>query len=306
MFAPAALLGAGCLLLLGVRRQHAVPLDMPLRAMSVPLAGTNGIDRDMSDDERRVTAVSDYVFRTYGPDSLTAFSLYVGYYQRQATGKSIHSPRNCLPGAGWQTVEAGKAAVMIAGNPVTVNRYLLANGPSQALVYYWYQGRGRVAHNEYTVKWDLLRDAVAHGRSEEALVRLVVPIRRAPGYTTEAWRRRIREAESVAQAAAAEVIPRLDGALPRWNAGKPADAEHGDNRVAGRDPRLRGEQVAGPMDQPSIFASSVVPVVGATLSTRQRVNDGAGVVGDDPAHAPAAKPRRITRIVNRPAMHRHA
>ena len=111
---------------------------------------------------------------------------------------------------------------MVEGQPQTVNRYILANGQSQALVYYWYQGRGRVAADEYTVKWDLLRDAVAHGRSEEALVRLVIPIRRAPGYTTEAWRRRIDAAEEVARAAAAEMIPRLNRALPAWETGKPA------------------------------------------------------------------------------------
>ena len=222
LFAPAAILLAGCLLLLGVRRQHTAPLAGPLRAMPVALASTDGRDRDMSPVERRATAVTDYVFRTYGPDSATAFSLYVGYYQRQASARSIHSPRNCLPGVGWQTVESGKALVNVDGRPVTVNRYILANGQSQALVYYWYQGRGRVAHNEYTVKWDLLRDAVSHGRSEEALVRLVVPIRRAPGYTTEAWRQRIEAAESVARSAAAEMIPRLDAALPRWSSGSPS------------------------------------------------------------------------------------
>ena len=222
LFGPAAILAAGCLLLLGVRRQHAAPVETALRAMPVALAGTDGRDRDMSADERRLTAVTDYVFRTFGPDSATAFSLYVGYYQKQATGKSIHSPRNCLPGVGWQTVESGKAMVQVDGRVVTVNRYILANGQSQALVYYWYQGRGRVAHNEYTVKWDLLRDAVSHGRSEEALVRLVVPIRRAPGYTTEAWRRRIDAAESVAREAASEIIPRLDMALPAWSSGSPS------------------------------------------------------------------------------------
>jgi hypothetical protein len=72
------------------------------------------------------------------------------------------------------------------------------------------------------VKWDLLRDAVAWGRSEEALVRVVVPIRRAPGYTTEAWRRRIDAAESIARDAAMEIIPRVEGALPSWSAGRPA------------------------------------------------------------------------------------
>ena len=222
LFAPPAILLVGCLLQMGVRRQYTAPLTGPLRAMPVSLAGTEGRDRDMNEEERRVVAVTDYVFRTFGPDSQTAFSLYVAYYQKQATGRAIHSPRNCLPGVGWQTVESGKASVMVAGRPMTVNRYILANGQSQALVYYWYQGRGRVAHNEYTVKWDLLRDAVAHGRSEEALVRIVIPIRRAPGYTTEAWRRRIEAAEEVARSAAAEMIPRLDQALPVWNTGRPA------------------------------------------------------------------------------------
>lgn len=222
LFAPAALMAAGCVLLLGVRRQHVAPLDYPLRSMPIALAGTEGRERDMSADERRATAVSDYVFRTFGPDSATAFSLYVGYYQKQASGKSIHSPRNCLPGVGWQTVASGKATVHVDGRAITVNRYVLAKGQSQALVYYWYQGRGRVAHNEYTVKWDLLRDAVSHGRSEEALVRVVVPIRRAPGYTTEAWRRHIDVAELVAQKAAAEMIPRLNAALPAWSARGPS------------------------------------------------------------------------------------
>lgn len=221
LFAPAAIMGVGCLLLFGVRRQHQVSLDDPLRAMPVALAGTEGRDKDMTVEEQRATAVSDYVFRTFGPDSSTRFSVYVGYYQQQATGRSIHSPRNCLPGAGWQTVQSGRATMNINGDTFTVNRYILANGPSQALVYYWYQGRGRVAHNEYTVKWDLLRDAVVHGRSEEALVRVVVPIRRAPGYTTEAWRQWIDDAETVAKAAATEMIPRLQSALPTWRDGRP-------------------------------------------------------------------------------------
>jgi EpsI family protein len=222
LFAPAILMGVGCLLQLGVRQQHHAPLGGPLRQMEVALAGHPGEDRGMSDAEQRATGVTDFVFRTFRADAVTAFSVYVGYYQRQATGRSIHSPRNCLPGAGWQTVESGKATVDVAGQPVTVNRYLLANGKDQAMVYYWYQGRGRVAHSEYTVKWDLLRDAIVHGRSEEALVRIVVPIRAAPGYTTEAWRKQLEEAEAVARRAASDLIPRLEGALPAWRAGTPA------------------------------------------------------------------------------------
>jgi EpsI family protein len=60
---------------------------------------------------------------------------------------------------------------------VGVNRYELVNGQERAIVYYWYQGRDRVAHNEYRVKYELLRDAALHGRTEEALVRIVVPVK---------------------------------------------------------------------------------------------------------------------------------
>ena len=65
-----------------------------------------------------------------------------------------------------------------ASGAVLVNRYLIQKGKEQALVLYWYQGRGRVVANEYRVKWNLLQDAARPRRSDEALVRIVVPIRR--------------------------------------------------------------------------------------------------------------------------------
>ena len=78
LFAPAAILLAGCLLQVGVRPQHGAPLPGPLRAMPIALAGTEGREREMSDEERRAVAVTDYVFRTFGPDSQTAFTLGLG------------------------------------------------------------------------------------------------------------------------------------------------------------------------------------------------------------------------------------
>jgi hypothetical protein len=53
---------------------------------------------------------------------------------------------------------------------------LIHRAGARALVLYWYQGRGRVEANEYRVKANLLRDAAFRGRTEEALVRVVVPV----------------------------------------------------------------------------------------------------------------------------------
>jgi EpsI family protein len=84
-----------------------------------------------------------------------------------------------------------------------VNRYLLQRGQERALVLYWYQGRGRIAANEYAVKFDLLKDAALSGRSEEALVRVMVPIRGAEEES-------LRLATTVAEA----IVPAVYRALP--------------------------------------------------------------------------------------------
>ncbi len=131
------------------------------------------------------------------------FSLYIGYYESQAQGKTIHSPKNCLPGAGWEALSSEAVDVEVDGKTVRVNRFLLQNGSERSLALYWYQGRGRIAHDEYRVKLNLLWDAALRRRSDEALVRIVVPV-----LTDE------EAALDLAQKAARVVIPELDRALP--------------------------------------------------------------------------------------------
>lgn len=216
LFAPAGLLLVGCLMTASARRQERVNLAKPLRTMPLALAGFSGTEREIGEEERRIAGMSDYVFRVFGQDSANVFSVYVGYYESQTTGKTIHSPRNCLPGAGWQTVESGKRALDIGGAPVIVNRYILANGPTQAIVYYWYQGRGRVASSEYRVKWDLLRDAATRGRTEEALVRIMVPIASSRSFSAADWQERQARADLLAARIAKELVPTVERVLPRW------------------------------------------------------------------------------------------
>jgi len=176
-FAPAAMLGVGCLLISGMREQKRVPPREPMARIDMGVAGYGARDTVIDDAERKVAGMSDYVLRYFQRDTLDAgFSVYVGYYDYQVQGKGIHSPKNCLPGAGWEALDASVQPVVVSGVSHPVNRYLLANKGNQALVYYWYQGRGRIEANEYRVKYNLMHDAALFGRTEEALVRIVVPI----------------------------------------------------------------------------------------------------------------------------------
>jgi EpsI family protein len=102
-------------------------------------------------------------------------------------------------------MSSGVTSVPVTGRPVNVNRYVLGKGASTALVYYWYQGRNRIASNEYLVKWDLLRDKALRGRSEEALVRIVVPFKGA-----------VAEADSLATKVAVALIPEIERGLPAF------------------------------------------------------------------------------------------
>lgn len=200
---PAASLGAGCLLLLSVERQQVMELRQPLETLPRAYGEFRGYDQVISEEEQRVAGMSDYVLRAFTRDSLVAFSVYVGYYAQQTQGRTIHSPRNCLPGAGWEALSASREPVAVGSDTVLINRYELANGDSHALVYYWYQGRGRVESSEYKVKWDLLRDAALTGRSEEALVRIVVPMTGA-----------IEDPDALARQIAEELVPAVEQRLP--------------------------------------------------------------------------------------------
>jgi EpsI family protein len=141
--------------------------------------------------------------RAFQRDS-SAFSVYVGYYDRQRQGQTIHSPKNCLPGGGWEPIESRREVIRSPDGDIRANRFVIANQNQQALVYYWYQGRGRTEANEYQVKLDLIRDAAFSRRSEEALVRIVVPLTAAQAAA----------ADSLARAAAVELHAALRTVLP--------------------------------------------------------------------------------------------
>ena len=202
----------------GVIPQKRIPLTAPLGDVVPTVFDSHvGADVEIPLEEQEAAGFTNYLFRSYeapasdvaadadptpGSD-LLSFSIYVGYYDGQTKGKTIHSPKNCLPGSGWEALGSTVAAVNTPDGTVEVNRYLLQNGDERALVLYWYQGRGRVQASEYMVKWDLLRDAALMHRSDEALVRIVVPIVESEEISFD-----------LAQLVAEKLVPALDNALP--------------------------------------------------------------------------------------------
>lgn len=214
-FVPAFVLLVGCAFIWNARAQKPVPLAAPLTSVLADLPGYRVQDQRLAEDERQVAGMNDYVARAYWRDSVPAFSIFVSYYERQTQGRTIHSPRNCLPGAGWEVLTSGTAPLVAGAKTEIVNRYVLKNEKgATAVVYYWYQGRGRVVANEYAVKWNLLRDAAVAGHTEEALVRVVVPVVSGRAGSRESARS-VADANALGADVAARLLADVSRALPR-------------------------------------------------------------------------------------------
>jgi EpsI family protein len=125
----------------------------------------------------RALGVSDYLSRRYQGLGYPAVFLYVGFYKSQRMGEFIHSPKNCLPGAGWEPVSTGhKVLTTPGGKRVLVNQYIVENGLHRQLVLYWYQSHGRIIASEYRSKIYMVLDALRLNRTDAALVRISTPI----------------------------------------------------------------------------------------------------------------------------------
>jgi len=126
----------------------------------------------------QVLGVTDYLNRGYFSPSEGELGLYIGYFRTQRTGAAIHSPKNCLPGAGWQpSVSQIDQLSLDDGRKVPVNLYVIRKGLDEEIVVYWYQSHGRVVASEYWGKFYMVYDAMRLNRTDAALVRITAPVR---------------------------------------------------------------------------------------------------------------------------------
>ena len=136
-----------------------------------------GEDTHFDAETEKVLRTSDYVMRNYLSPTGKSANLYIGYYASQRSGATYHSPQNCLPGSGWEMKNPKLVEINTpAGKSFTVNRYIVQNGDYQAILIYWYQGRGRVTANEYQDKINTITDSILQRRSDGAMVRVMTSV----------------------------------------------------------------------------------------------------------------------------------
>jgi EpsI family protein len=158
----------------------AVPLKVPLSGFPTQVGEWKMVQEGIVEKEiQDVLRADDILQRVYADAGTgTSAGLFIAYFETQRTGRSPHSPRNCLAGAGWEPSFSDIFAIPVPGQsePIQVNRYLIAKGDERSVVLYWYQTPRRVIASEYQAKVFLVTDAIRYNRTNTALVRVVVPV----------------------------------------------------------------------------------------------------------------------------------
>lgn len=173
------LLAQGGLFYAVANRGEFIPTIDPLATFPARLDNWVMVKEGYVDEETQaVLKADDTLTRVYAEPSGSVASLFIAFFKTQRTGKAPHSPKNCLPGSGWETANIGTMDVQVPGlaKPITVNKYVVVKGEYRSVVLYWYQSRDRVVASEYAAKVWTVADSMRLNRSDTSLVRIVVPV----------------------------------------------------------------------------------------------------------------------------------
>ena len=161
-------------------RSERAPLVSPLSLFPSAFGGwTMARDVPLEKEVQDVLKADDTLNRVYVNSSQTGYAfLFIAYFKTQRYGQAPHSPKNCLPGSGWEPVETGRQTIGVSGwnAPIVTNRYVVENGDEKSVVLYWYQTHNRIIASEYWAKFWLVVDSIRYRRSDTSLVKIVVPV----------------------------------------------------------------------------------------------------------------------------------
>ena len=134
--------------------------------------------RSLSEQIENKLGVDDYLDWEYVSPAGHVASLYISYFSSMEN-KGFHSPRNCMPGAGWDVASLHPLVLEAHHSKKTeieINEMILQKGIERQVVLYWYQCRGRFVRSEYMEKIYQVLDSIVKRRTDGAFIRIMGPV----------------------------------------------------------------------------------------------------------------------------------
>jgi EpsI family protein len=196
------------LLLRARNSAEIIPPREPLRLFPQTIQNWSSVEMPLSKEVLDILGPGDFLMRNYHETATGSdVDLFIAYFPSQKAGDTIHSPKNCLPGAGWAPVQSDRISVNLPGHePFPVNRYLIARGEDRRLVLYWYWAHDRAVASEYSAKFYLIADSIRMRRSDGSLIRVTTRLGSSES---------IDSAQQTLMSFASNIVPLIDNYVPR-------------------------------------------------------------------------------------------
>ena len=127
--------------------------------------------------------LSDNVLELLRPDAIFSalytetggaqIDLFWSYFSGENTEGGVHSPRNCMPGSGWQIVRSEDRQIVFEDRTIPASRLWIKYGEYTKVVDYWYITQHGETANDYSLKLYQMLSALSFQPTDVAFVRLI-------------------------------------------------------------------------------------------------------------------------------------
>jgi EpsI family protein len=161
---------------LAVNTDPVIPERESFATFPMTVGGRELYPDTLSEPVLQVLQLDDYFIGDYLSDELQPINLYMAYYAEQTEGSVIHSPKDCLPGGGWEIVSLSVVGLEGVGLPGKANRAVIRKGEDALLVYFWVNQQGKNFASELTARASLLLRSMTQNRTDGTLLRVISPL----------------------------------------------------------------------------------------------------------------------------------
>ena len=160
------------------RSEVAVPVNQSLSLFPQQMGDWTMTGQARFDE--RVLAVllpTDYLSRSYENSRGEKLSLYIGYHDGGPNSGPIHSPKQCLPGSGWNRLDDEARQLNVNGKQMDYVSSLYQKDTQKQLFLYWFQVRDQFLTNEYALKFAMAKNSFLSNRRDSSFIRLSVMVK---------------------------------------------------------------------------------------------------------------------------------
>ncbi len=127
--------------------------------------------------------VPDYVIEMLNPKEILAATYTNGrgarvqvlfdFFSGEASFGGPHSPRNCLPGAGWSLSPASLHPIALSDRTITVDRIVIGRDNTKQVMDFWYVTNYGETSSDYRLKLYSMLSSLTLKPRDVAFIRLI-------------------------------------------------------------------------------------------------------------------------------------